>query len=237
MYRRSLFWLLAAGSLAACGPDRPGAVAEPSGSGTPPGAAVAADYRWLAADPDLRRGFSFVWVRSRTTAQVLDLLGAQEMERVPWNQLVSSGDGQRGVADRFFFGVSRINDEWVLIVEDNGALGTTDEMLRRLSAGTTVISNYRAPTGRDRLLVRTGDRVDLDFDPLTGTAQRGARTAELSPTMAAVGFGSSTEPVHSTAAALALTERLTGIAVTEELLRSKTYLLSSAPRPSGTRSS
>jgi hypothetical protein len=167
---------------------------------------------------------------------VLGLLGAKELERIFWHQLVGSGDGQRGDADRLFFGVTRIDDDWVLVVEDSGTLGTTDRMLRPLSAGTTVISNYRAPTAQGRLLVLTDQRVDLDFNPLTGTPRRGARTAELASTIAAVGFGASNDPAHCTAAALALTERLTGIALTEQLLKSKTYLLSSAPRPSATSS-
>jgi hypothetical protein len=233
-------WLVAASSLAACGPERTEVAAAPS-AGVAPAvsvsrAAVAADYRWLASNADLSKGFSFVWVKGRTTTQVLDLLAAKELERIFWNQLVGSGDGQRGYADRLYFGVTRITDDWVLIVEDNGTLGTTEDLLRPLSVKTTVISNYCAPTAQGRLLVLTDEQVDLDFDPLTAAPHRGARTAELASMITAVGFGASKDPAFCAAAGLALTERLTGIAMTEDLLRSKTYLLSSASRPSGSPS-
>ncbi len=202
----------------------------PSAAG-PSRAAVAGDYRWFAANTDLSKGFSFVWVKGLETKEVLQRLGGEELERVYWNQLVSSGDGQRGDASRMFFGIARMSETWVLVVEDNGTLGTTESLLRPLSRGTTVISHYRAANGRSRLLLLTDQAVDLDADPVTGKSRAGGRATELAPTLAAVGFGASNDPAQGTAAALALTERLTGVAMTQELLNSRTYVLGWAPRP------
>ncbi|NMO56805.1 hypothetical protein HH310_37235 [Actinoplanes sp. TBRC 11911] len=199
------------------------AAPEPSGPARP---AVAADYRWFASNADLSKGFSFVWVKGLQTGEVLDRLGAKELERVYWKQLVGSGDGQRGNPGRRFFGVTRIDDGWTLVVEDNGALGTTESLLRPLSSGTTVISHYRASNHRGRLLMLTDRGVDLDFDPLTAPPRPARRTSELASVISAVGFGSSTDPDYCTAAAFALTERLTGVRMTEALLTSKTYRFS-----------
>jgi hypothetical protein len=216
--------------VAGCGAQPAGVSATPSPS-APTRRAVADDYRWFASNTDLAKGFSFVWVKGLSPGEVLDRLGAKELERVYWKQLVGSGDGQLGNPRRLFFGVTRIDTTWALVVEDNGTLGATEPLLRSLSTGTTVVSHYRAANGRGRLLVLTNQGVDLDFDPLTVPPRPARRTAELASTIAAAGFGKSTDPAYCTAAAFALTERLTGVAMTEALLASKTYRFSDAPRP------
>ena len=48
--------------------------------------------------------------------------------------------------------------------------------------------------------------------------------------ISSVGFGPGGDPKQSMAAAFALTERLTGTEMTQDLLRSHTYLLTSVPR-------
>lgn len=235
MHRRLILVLPAAAVLAGCGRDGSGKPAASAPSSTAPSvpaasrAAVASDYRWLAASDEFGKAFSFIWVNGLTSLEVLDRLGGKELERVFWHQLVGPGDGQRGPADQRYFGVARI-DDWVLVVEDNGTLGISDEVLGPLSAKTTVVAHYRAADGHGRLLVLTDGGVDLQFDPLASAKRTGRRAAELSPVIASVGFTGTGDPVTCTAAAFALTERLTGIAVTRELLEEKTYLLSTAPR-------
>jgi hypothetical protein len=191
---------------------------------------VAGDYRWFASNTDLSKGFSFVWVKGLETTEVLERLGGEELERVYWKQLVGSGDGHRGDAGRMFFGIARMSETWVLVVEDNGTLGTTESLLRPLSRGTTVISHYRGANARSRLLLITDQAVDLDLDPLAGSPRAGGKAAELASTLTAVGFGESRDPAQGTAAAFALTERLTGVAMTEDLLNAKTYVLGWARR-------
>lgn len=224
MLRRSLFLLFAAGPLAACGPRGTAASAA-----TTPRIAVAADYEWFAQDRDLTHGFCFTWVRGLATQQLLTRLGGKELERVYWDQLVGSGDGQREPADRYFFGVARI-DDWVLIVEDHGDLGTTDRLMIPLSRGTTLVSHYNAGDGHGRFLLLGDGRVELDFDPLAPRRRAGSRAAELAPLVAAAGFGAARNAAQRVAAAFALTERITGIPMTLDLLREKTYLLTTLPR-------
>ena len=241
MHRRSLFLLLAAGSLTACEPRATGTPRpSPSGawSSAAPHAAVAADYRWFAAERDFGKGFCFTWIKDLTPQQVLQRLGATELERVSWQQVVGSGDGERG-GDRYFFGVARV-DDWSLMVEDNGTLGTVDERMAPLSRGGTVISHYRGGDGHGRLLLIADGVTGLDFDPLAADRLRGSRAMELRPVIDGAGFAYARRlrlagdaagyRAHCTQAAFALTERLTGVPMTRELLDTKTYLLSTVPR-------
>lgn len=200
-------------------------------------AAVADDYRWFAADTDLTKGFCFTWVQNLVPRQVLDRLGATELERVGWRQLVGSGDGQLPGADRFFFGVARV-DDWSLIVEDAGALGATDALARSLSAGTRLVSHYQDGAGRGRFLLLSDRGVELDFDPAEPGRRVGLRAQELAPILEAAGFngvndtsGASRPSSVATEAAFALTERVTGVAMTAELLTTRTYVLATVPHP------
>jgi uncharacterized protein DUF6461 len=245
--RRSLFFLVSVGALAGCGRRRAGVTTLPSPAGSaaasssdaaasPPvgRAAVAADYRWFAAERDLTKGFCFTWVHGLGPQQVLDRLRGTELERVTWGQLVGSGDGQVAGADRFFFGVARVQD-WSLIVEDAGALGVTDALARPLSAGTRLVSHYRGSDGRGRFLLLADQEVELDFDPLEPNRRAGSRARELAPILAAAGFGgvrgTDIAAGVATEAAFALAERITGIAMTLDLLTTKTYLLATVPLP------
>ena len=239
MHRRSLFLLLAAGSLTACGQRATGA-AQPHPSSVPPRTAVAADYRWFAGERDFGKGFCFTWIKGLTPPQVLERLGATELERVSWQQMVGSGDGEWG-GDRYFFGVARIGD-WSLMVEDNGTLGTVDERMAPLSLGGTVISHYRdgGDAGHGRLLVLADGVTALDFDPVAADRLRGSRAAELRPVVDGAGFAYARRlrlagdadgyRAYCVQAAFALTERLTGVPMTRDLLDTKTYLLSTVPR-------
>jgi hypothetical protein len=225
--RRSLVLLLSAGTLAACSPRRSGT---PAAADTPR-AAVADDYWWFALEPDLGRGFCFTWVKGLTPQEVLKRLHGRELERVTWQQLVGSGDGQTGPASSYFIGVARV-EGWSLIVEDAGDLGVTDHLVRPLSAGTTVVAHRRGPDGHGRFLLLQDTAIELDFDPLAPAKVSGARSAELAPMISSVGFGTAGDPRQNTAAAFALSERLTGTEMTRDLLHSHTYLLTSVPRAS-----
>ncbi|MCU7729795.1 DUF6461 domain-containing protein [Actinoplanes sp. KI2] len=226
MRRRSLVLLLSAGALAACSPRHSGT---PAAAATPH-AAVADDYWWFALERDLDKGFCFTWVQGLTPPQVLKRLGGKELERVTWEQLVGSGDGPSVPADRYFVGVARL-ESWSLIVEDAGDLGVTDRLVRPLSAGTTAVAHQRGPTGHGRFLLLQDSVVQLDFDPMAPAKLSGTRAAELAPMISSVGFGAGGDPKQSMAAAFALTERLTGTKLTQDLLREHTYVFTSVPRP------
>jgi len=224
--RRSLVLLLSAGALAACSPRHSGS---PAAAATPR-AAVADDYWWFALEPDLDRGFCFTWVKGLTPQQVLIRLNGDELERITWPQLVSAGDGPTGVTDRYYIGVTRV-EGWTLIVEDNGDLGVNERLVRPLSKGTTVAAHRRDADGHGRFLLLQDGTVELDFDPMTPAKVTGSRAAELAPMLASVGFGVGDDPDRPMEAAFALTERLTGTEMTQELLHTSTYLFSTVSRP------
>jgi hypothetical protein len=181
--------------------------------------AVAGDYAWFRGVRDLSKGFCFVWVSQVTTGQVLKRMGAKELERIGWQQLVGAGDGERVSSGKRYFGVSRLDDSWSLIVEDNGTLGTADELLRKLSAETSLICLYRAAEGSGRFLLLRDQDVQLEFDPWADAKATGTRATELAPAIAAVG-GSGAE------AGFALAERVTGVPLDLAGLEKRTYLFS-----------
>jgi uncharacterized protein DUF6461 len=261
VHRRSLFLLLAAGTVAGCGPRdsaalTPGSAPRESTTGSPSGSttgrgggnatgtaptATPADYAWFAQETDLAKGFCFTWVKGRTPVQVFEQLGTHELERVSWQQVVGSGNGPRGATDRFLIGAARAGG-WTLIVEDNGMFGVTDRLVGPLSTGTTVVSFYRAGDGHGRFLLLDDRVVRLDFDPLDAARRTGRSSGELAEEINEAGFGlagqiaAADDPVgyraYCRAAAFALAERLTGVAMTPALLWGphRTYLLAEVAR-------
>lgn len=227
MRRRSLLFLATAGALAGCTSKQPTAPA------VAPRVAVAEDYWWFNLDQDLTKGFCFTWVQGLIPKQVLTRLGGKELERVNWQQLVGSGDGPQGAADRYFIGVARV-DDWSLIVEDAGDLGVTERLVLPLSKKTRVVAHHRGADGHGRFLLIEDGVIELDFDPLAPNRPgwpKGTEAGELAPLLTEVGFDASGRDLsRSMEAAFALTERLTSIPMTEDLLRSRTYLLTGVPR-------
>ncbi len=233
--RRVMLTLMAGGLLAGCGSRSGTPVASSSSEAAAtleavaPQEAVAADYAWFRQVADLRKGFCFTWVHKVRPSQVLERMDAKELERVGWQQLVGAGDGQRGAIEKYYFGVSRLTDDWSLVVEDNGELGLADDLLRPLSAGTTLVSVYRGENGRGRFLLMDDRSVQLDFDPAAYERRSGSRAAELGPMAEAAGFAGTKDPETLTAAAFALAERFTEVPLSLEFLQSRTYLFSTVP--------
>jgi hypothetical protein len=199
---------------------------------------VAGDYRWFAGVEDLDEGFCFTWVRGLTPQQVIVRSEGKELERIGWEQLVGSGDGQAAGADRFFYGVAHVG-EWALLVEDNGSFGTTDSEVRPLSRGTDLVSYYRGGDGRGRVLVLEDGSVRLDFDPERAEKLSGWDAEALAPLVERAGFGAAgglrggdqgEYRAYCMEAAFAFVERMTGVAMTQDLLSALTYLLTSVSR-------
>ena len=238
--------LMAGGLLAGCrsrasSPEAspssaPGTTAVPQTSGAAAGTAasaprqaVASDYAWFQQVTDLSKGFCFVWVRDLRSSEVIERMGGEELERIVWQQMVGAGDGQRGATDKYYFGVTRLDDDWALVIEDNGTLGRADDLLRPLSAGTTVVCHYRAANGSGRFLLLEDSVVQVDFDPATPARRTGTRAGELGRLVQAVGFDGPAGSARRTAAAFALAERLTGVPLDLEGLQNRTYAFSAAP--------
>ena len=232
-----MFGLMVGGLLAGCSRAGDKPVVSASGAGSASGSvavtpesslvaggrlAVAGDYQWFRGVRDLDKGFCFVWVSKAWPALVIERMGAKELERIPWQQMVGSGDGERVSSGQRYFGVTRLDATWSLVVEDNGRLGEADELLRAVSAGSTMVCLYRAPSGRQRFLVMADEVTQLDLDPTAKAAPTGVRAAELAPIISAVG-GSGVE------AGFALAERLTGVPLELSVLQESTYRFSRVP--------
>ena len=93
-----------------------------------------------------------------------------------------------------------------------------------------MVAHQRGVDGHGRFLLLQDSEIQLDFDPLTPAKVSGARAAELASMISSVGFGTVGNPQQDTAAAFALTERLTGTEMTQDLLYSHTYLLTTVFR-------
>jgi hypothetical protein len=221
--RRTALLLIALAGMAGC------STSGAAGPSTSPSRSAAPDYRWPALDPAIASGFCFTLVRGRTPVEVIERLGGTELERVEWLRLVSGGDGERAGADRFFIGVARVGD-WSLIVEDNGSLGVTQEVVSRLSTDGTVLVYRSAGTGRGRLLVLRDEDLVLDYDFRTPNEAGGSRSAEFQPALRAAGLVGDTTVTDPTAAALGFLAGQTGVHLTRELLAERTYLLVTVPK-------
>jgi hypothetical protein len=204
-------------------------------------AAVAEDYRWFGEESDFGEGFCFTWVRGLTPQQVIKASGGKELERIGWQQLVGSGDGQEAGADRYFYGAAHVA-EWTVLVEDGGDFGATGSRVLPLSRGRRLISHYRAADGTGRLLVLEDERVRLDFDPGVPGQLSGADVEAFAPVVEDAGFGKlSTLRFrgrdeyldYCAEAGFALVERVTGVAMTQELLSALTWLWTSVPKGVG----
>ena len=222
MRRRSALLLLTLVPVAGCG--SPGS-AEPL-----PSAGVAPDYGWPARSPDLTRGFCFTLVRGLRPYELIERLGGDELERVEWHRVVGPGDGEVGARNRFFLGISRIGD-WSVIVEDNGTLGVTREIVEPLSADGGEALAYRGGGGTPgRLMVfRDGD-LALDFDTSAPNRIGGARPDEFRSDLQAAGLVGGDGVAEPTAAALAFLAARSGVGLTWELVADLEYLLVTVPQ-------
>jgi hypothetical protein len=135
-------------------------------------------------------------------------------------------------------GVAAIGD-WSFIVEPNGVLGVSEQVIQPLSRGTTLVSHYRNVNGATRFFwVQDGD-IRTRFEPYVPDQRWGSDPDALVDVMRQVGFRIGTEnadsdedvePVHSEAA-FALAEHLTGVRLTAAFLETATYLCAVVPMP------
>ena len=180
-------------------------------------------------DSGLDAGFCFTLVADLKPYQVIERLGGKELERVEWHQLVGPGDGEVDASRRYFVGLARIGD-WTLIVEDAGELGVTEEIVRPLSEGRSVLAYRSDATGRGRLLVLENEQVLLDFDSETPERWGGSRPGDFVPAMRASGLLGGTDVTEPTGPALAFLAARTGVALTREQLIERTYVLVTVPK-------
>lgn len=210
--------------LAAAGCGSPGA-AEPR-----PSSAAVPDYTWPDRHPDLTRGFCFTIVRGIMPHPLIERMGGEELERVEWQRVLGPGDGEAGVRTRFFVGIMRVGN-WSIIVEDNGSLGVTPEIVQPLSAPRGLVLGYRGGGGRpgQLMIFRDGD-LALDLDTSAPDRAIGTKARELRPDLLAAGLSGDKGPADPTASALAFIAAKTGIKLAEPWLEKVSYLLVTVPK-------
>ena len=240
MKRRSTLLLATLAGLAACSAPDPaepaagrstepvdGPVSAP-GDRTQAGTGTLDD--WPDRDPGLGSGYCFTLVQGLDSAQVIERLGGRELERVGWDLVVGPGDGERAGAGRFFAGVARVGD-WALIVEDNGSLGVTRAVAGPLSEGRTVLAYRGNGAGRGRLMVFEDAQLVLDFDSAAPDRSGGSRPGDFVPAMRSAGLIGGPDVTDHTAPALRFLAQQTGVALTSDLVKERTYLLVTVPKP------
>ncbi|MEU8438774.1 DUF6461 domain-containing protein [Streptomyces sp. NPDC029216] len=206
--------------------------------------ATAADYSWIRSPSSLFKfamevGYTLTLVQGVSPEKLYALAGAEasgrchgfdELVECHWELL----DEFDHWPDAFLTGTLTLPSPagtWTLALEFGGGLGTRDSFMEPLSYGTRAVS-HSSNGGKpmdffhwyENGLLRTtfewpGDRTGTTPDDLN---QR-MREVGLNPS------GDQNPDVDRKAAVLALTERLTGVRLTEELLRQAEYITAVVP--------
>ncbi len=197
----------------------------PNSSESQPTVQDSGDYGWFETNGELTEGFCFTWIAGRTPGQVLKKLGGRRLTTAGWTSDWEPFPGrQRGEA---VMAVTWMPG-WSLIVESNGVLALRDDLLKRLSTRTTVVSHFRNVEQDSRfLLVKNGD-IRVAFNPYDPSDRTGSHPDVLLADMQAAGFpadGQDSNNDEATECAFTLTERLTGTPMTIASLHSAKYLV------------
>lgn len=203
--------------------------------------ADAADYTWADDWVDgVSQAYCLTLARGLTPGALLSRMGAAPRE-------ACDGLGELGrrafrlwdaaPVEHLLVGAAPVAGRdgagWALGLEVNGFLGVTPEVAAPLSAGTRVVSHY-ANTGMNRFYWIEDTDIRLHFEPLFPADRMGSTPDALADVMRRVGFdlsqdGDNTGP--AAAATFALTEHLTGVRLTRDLLDHSRYECGVAPFP------
>ncbi|MCZ4537832.1 DUF6461 domain-containing protein [Gordonia terrae] len=173
----------------------------------------------------------------RTRGIGLDGFGkrAQEFELLGLVPMMSQAVQTVGVAD--------IGDGWVLLIQHNSEyLGVTDELFRPVIDNHEVVSHFSNVNANSRFVWWRGGQQQISFEPMFATWDLDrARSipvtgsSTLYDLMSEVGgfqLGETDEPrteFFHLEASFALAERITGIAVTKELIESAEFTVALVP--------
>lgn len=198
--------------------------------------ATAADYTWFEeCFPELAEAYCFTLVRGLTPSEVLDRLGGRTEPSQTGTAAIE--DASFALLDRSdnarqFIAMTTVGD-WTLLIEPNGYLGVTEERALPASAGTRWVSHFVNINGVDSFLWAEDAVNRLTFEPGLPDCRWGTTPDELLDAMHHSGFQfwdetSDTAEHLAAEAAFALTEHLTGVRITPELLQDTTFICGSA---------
>jgi hypothetical protein len=188
---------------------------------------TAADYAWLRQDhPDLLDAYCVTLVGDMAPRELLQRLGAEPGETVsgvpalaePSYDAWDEFDGEQLLA-----GAAAVGD-WTLMVEYNGYVGTTTELMAPVSRGRSVVSHFRNVNAVDHFSWLQDGRTRLHFEPLFAHQRDGSDPDGLLTEMTESGFDLREDDDRDftghTEAAFALAHRITGVRLTPELFAS-----------------
>ncbi|MGX6600927.1 DUF6461 domain-containing protein [Micromonosporaceae bacterium Da 78-11] len=228
-------------ALAGCARPRTeagGSTPDTNSSGIEP-RATAGDYVEFEESSRLSEVYALTWVRDRSPEDVVVALGARPLGRHTW-PVDGWVDLPGSTRDEAVLAVTPIAG-WAVVVEDMSANTVDEAMVKRLSAGTRLVTTYYNFEADGYFVLADDGVVQVDFDPSYPISRTGGKPDLLLADMRAVGLdlsGRNLDPadpayrdVPYLAAALALAERITGIRLTAELLHTSTYLAAAVPDP------
>jgi len=199
---------------------------------------TASDYLWFAEHFPylLAGGYCITLVRDLSPVAMLASLGGRAEGTVTGGRKMAVSADKTWTTynwRRAFVGVTSVGD-WTLMVEANGWLGVSPELMAPISIGTTVVSHFRNVNAVDDFCWFQDGDVRLTFAPLSPYNRSGSDPDGLVDVMQQVGFdlsdGEERDYGMRTEAAFALSERITGVRLTRELLESE-FVAGTAPVP------
>ncbi|MER6689483.1 DUF6461 domain-containing protein [Streptomyces minutiscleroticus] len=210
---------------------------------------TAHDYAWIRTSPLFRSmmesGYTLTLVRGRTPREVLRAMEAEPRGTGEGTAgLIEADDAHRAEVDDYWdesyvagaFSASGENGDWTLVLGLDSGLGIAAPCVETLSKGGRVVA-HSTNGGKPIDLFHWFEDGELRTAFEGPSSRDGTTPDELVPLLREVGFPLTLEGEHDEsapdvdrkAAVLALTERLTGIRVTESLLRDATYVLGLVP--------
>ncbi|MBB4944526.1 hypothetical protein F4556_000061 [Kitasatospora gansuensis] len=210
----------------------------------------ASDYIWFREEfPGLVESYCLTLVEGVSAEGLLRRLGAVQGRPVTgvddallaFDEFDDRADGADPALaeldeDLVAVGVTEL-DGWAVVVEQYGNLGITREVMAALSEGTRLVAHYRNINAVDHFYWQEGGRTRLHFEPLFAAHRDGPDAAdpEVATLLAACGFDLRESDDRDyrlhIPAAFALGERLTGVRLTAEVLRTATFVIGYAPQP------
>ncbi|MEU3337957.1 DUF6461 domain-containing protein [Streptomyces sp. NPDC006668] len=211
---------------------------------------TAHDYAWIRTSPLFRHmmgsGYTLTSIRGRTPREVLRAMEAEPVGTGAGTAgLLEADDAHRADVGYDYWDESYVAgafstrgemDDWTLVLGFDGGLGITHACVETLSRGGRVVA-HSTNGGKPIDLFHWYEDGELRTTFEVPSARDGNTPDELLPLLREVGFpltpdgehDESAPDVDRKAAVLALTERLTGIRVTESLLQDAAYELGLVP--------
>ncbi|MEV7562708.1 DUF6461 domain-containing protein [Streptomyces sp. NPDC089795] len=206
--------------------------------------ATAADYGWIRSARSLfayglEVGYTLTLVRGVSPEELFRIVGVEPRGvragfRAFFEEHEKFLDGFEKWPEAFLAGAFTVRGEggdWTLALEFGGDLGTRPNLMEALSAGTRAVS-HSSNGGKPMDFFHWYEEGELRTSFEWPADRTGSTPDALNPLMLEVGlnpFGDEDPTVDGKAAVLALTERLTGVGLTEELLAEAAYLVGEVP--------